>query len=108
MASSENLSMAGELLNVLSPYAYHSCVSNLHSNDTVQLTKFNRDRLPSNHWVDTKRFVTASNRVLPNALFEMFGEYSSETGSEVRDNIVGWTYDNYREIKTATNIALTQ
>ena len=100
--------MAGELLSVLSPYPYHSCVSNLHSNETVQLSKFNRDRLPANHWVDTKRFVTSSNRVLPNALFEMFGEYSSETGAEVRDNLVGWTYDNFREIKTATNIALSQ
>ena len=108
MATSENRSMAGELLSVLSPYPYHSCVSNLHSSETVQLSKFNRDRLPANHWVDTKRFVTSSNRVLPNALFEMFGEYSSETGAEVRDNLVGWTYDNFREIRTATNIALSQ
>ena len=108
MASSENLSIAGELLSVLSPYPYHSCVSNLHSNETVHLSKFNRDRLPANHWVDTKRFVTSSNRVLPNALFEIFGEYSSETGAEVRDNLVGWTYDNFREIQTATNIALSQ
>ena len=38
----------------------------------------------------------------------MFGEYSSESSADVRDNLVGWPYDNYREIKTATNIALTQ
>ena len=108
MASGENLSMAGELLSLLSPYPYHSCVSNLHCSDSVQLTKFNRDRLPANHWVDTKRFVTSTNRVLPGALFELFGEYSSESSTVVRDNLVGWTYDNYREIKTATNVALTQ
>ena len=108
MASVDDLSMAGELLQVLSPYPYNTCVSNLHSNETVKLTSFNRDRLPSDHWMDTKRFVSATNRVLPGALFEMFGEYSSETGVEVRDNLVGWTYDNYREIQSATNVAMTQ
>ena len=34
--------------------------------------------------------------------------YSSETGSEVRDNLIGWTYDNFKDIECATNVAMTQ
>ena len=53
-------------------------------------------------------FSAVSNRTLPHGIFELFGEYSGEDGATVRDNMIGWTYDNFRKIATCTSIALQQ
>ena len=67
-----------------------------------------QDKTGQNFWVDTKRFLSGTNRTLPQGIFELFGEYSGEDGSTVRDNMIGWTYDNFRQIETCTGIALRQ
>ena len=70
--------------------------------------KFNRERLPEGTWITCKRFLTNSNRVVPNALFDLFGEFSNQTGSIVRDNMVGWAIDNYRLLENVCKIAMEQ
>ena len=40
------------------------------------------------------------------AMFELFGEFSSQSGPEVRDTMIGWSYDNFRMLESAFNVAL--
>ena len=108
MATAEKLSMAGELLHDARAKSYDTCLSNLTKTHCVNLTKFNRDRLPEGTWIMCKRFLTNSNRVMPNALFDLFGEFSNQTGSIVRDNMVGWAFDNYRLLENVCKIAMEQ
>ena len=75
MATAEKLSMAGELLRDLRAKSYDTCLSNLTKTHCVNLKKFNRDRLPEGTWITCKRFLTNSNRIMPNALFDLFGEF---------------------------------
>ena len=108
MVTAEKLSMAGELLLELKAKLYDTCVSNLTKTHCVNLKKFNRDRLLEGTWITSKRFLTTTNRVVPNALFDLFGEFSNQTGSVVHDNMVGWAFDNYRLLEDVCKVALTQ
>ena len=55
-----------------------------------------------------QRFVNKSNRPVPDAMFELFGEFSSQFGSEVRDTMIGWSYDNFHMLESAFTVALRQ
>ena len=100
--------MAGELLRDLRAKSYDTCISNLTKIYCVNLKKFNRERLPEGTWITCKRFLTNSNRIMPNALFDLFGEFSDQTGSIVHDNMVGWAFDNYRLLENVCKIAMDQ
>ena len=100
--------MAGELLRDLRAKSYDTCISNLTKTHCVNLKKFNRERLPAGTWITCKRFLTNSNRIVPNALFDLFGEFSDQTGSTVHDNMVGWAFDNYRLLENVCKIAMDQ
>ena len=39
-------------------------------------------------------------------MFEIFGDYSNESASSVRDNLMGWIYDNYRSVEQWTHVIL--
>ena len=80
----------------------------LNQNTCVNLKKFRRERLPEGTWITTKRFVNKSNRPVPDAIFELFGEFSSQSGSEVCDTMIGWSYDNFRMLESAFTVALRQ
>ena len=108
IATAEKLSMAGELLRDLRAKSYDTCLSNLMKTHCVNLKKFNRERLPEGTWITCKRFLTNSNRIVPNALFNLFGEFSDQTGSIVHDNMVGWAFDNYRLLENVCKIAMEQ
>ena len=100
--------MAGELLRDLRAKSYDTCISNLTKTHCVNLKKFNRERLPEGTWITCKRFLTNSNCVVLNALFDLFGEFSDQTGSIVHDNMVGWAFDNYRLLENVCKIAMDQ
>ena len=97
--------MAGELLLRLKAKSYDTCVSNLTKTHCVNLKKFNGDRLPEGIWIMSKRFLTTTNR---SALFDLFKEFSNQTGSVVCDNMVGWAFDNYRLLEDVCKVAMTQ
>ena len=108
MVTSGKHSMAGELLLGLKAKSYDTCVSNLTKTHCVNLKKFNRDRLPEGMWITSERFLATTNCVMPNTLFELFGEFSNQTGSVVHDNMVGWAFDNYRLLEDVCKVAMTQ
>ena len=45
---------------------------------------------------------------MPNALFDLFSEFSSQMGSTVRDNMVGWAFDNFRLLENVCKVAIEQ
>ena len=108
MVTLEKLSMTAELLQGLKEKSYDTCVSNLTKTHCVNLKKFNRDRLPDGTWITSKRFLSNTNCVVPNALFDLFGEFSSQTGSIVCDNMVGWVFDNFRLLESVCKVAMEQ
>ena len=108
MAMCEKLSMTAELLQGIKEKLYTTCVSNLTKTHCVNLKKFNRERLPEGTWITSKRFLSNTNRIVPNALFDLFGEFSNQTGSIVHDNMIGWAYDNFRMLEGVCRIAMEQ
>ena len=59
-------------------------------------------------WITCKRFLTNSKRIVPNALFDLFSEFSDQKGSIVHDNMVGWAFDNYRLLADVCKITMDQ
>ena len=108
MAMTEKLSMTAELLQGLKEKSYDTCVSNLTKTHCMNLKKFNCDRLPEGTWITSKRFLSNMNHVVPNALFDLFGEFSSQTGSIVCDNMVGWAFDNFRMLEGVCKVTMEQ
>ena len=108
IATLGKLSIAGELLLGLRAESYDTCVSNLTKTHSVNLKKFNRDRLPNGIWITSKRFLTTTNRIVLNALFDLFGKFSNQTGSEVCNNMVGWAFDNFRLLEDVCKVAMAQ
>ena len=87
---------------------YDSCVSNLTKIHQVNLKNFRRERLPGGTCITTKSFVTKMNHPAPNAMFELFGEFSNQSGPEVRDTMIGWSYDNFWMLEGVFSVALSQ
>ena len=108
MASIKNQSLTEELLEAFKEKTYDTCVSNLTKTHRVNLKKFKRERLPEGTWINTKRFVNNSNRPVADAMFSLFGEFSNQAGTEVRDTMIGWSYDNFRLLERVFKVALDQ
>ena len=101
-------SIAEEIIDAIKDKTYDSCVSNLTKMHRVNLKNFRRERLPDGTWITMKRFVTKTNRPVPNAMFELFGEFSNQSGPEVRDTMIGWSYDNFQMLEGVFSVALSQ
>ena len=48
----------------------------------VSVDDFRRTRLPPEHWIDTRKFLTR-RRELPSGIFELFGNFSDESAYTV-------------------------
>ena len=108
MAASSLKIMTEEIIEAIKDKTYDSCVSNLTKTHCVNLKKFRRERLPEGTWITTRRFVNKSNHPVPDAMFDLFGEFSSQSGSEVRETMIGWSYDSFRMLDSAFMVALRQ
>ena len=85
-----------------------STVNNLTKTHCVNLKKFRREWLPEGTWITTKRFVSKTNCPVPDAMFSLFGEFSNQSGPDVRDTMIGWSYDNFRMLESTFKVALNQ
>ena len=63
----------------------------------ISFSAFQKQNLRPGYMVDTRRFLSKTKRELANGMFEIFGDFSDESASFVRENLMGWIYDNYRE-----------
>ena len=108
MAASSSKSMTKEIIDAIKDKTYDSCVSNFTKTHCVNLKKFRRERLPEGTWITTKRFVNKSNHSVPDGMFELFGEFSSQSGSQVCDTMIGRSYDNFCMLESTLTVALRQ
>ena len=69
----------------------------------VSVEEFRRNRLPPDHWVDTRKFLTR-RRELPSGIFELFGNFSDESAYTVWNNMIQWVQDNRGNFKIWTSI----
>ena len=53
----------------------------------VSVDDFRRTRLPPDHWIDTRKFLTRRHE-LPSGIFELFGNFSDESAYTVRNNMI--------------------
>ena len=69
----------------------------------VSVDDFRRTRLPPDHWIDTRKFLTR-RRELPSGIFELFGNFSDESAYTVRNNMIQWIQDNRGNFEVWTSI----
>ena len=87
-------------------YSYHDLMIALYKKDTIDLKGAHAKLGGTGVWIDTGRFTKGTRLHNPNGLFDLFGEYSRQTADEVRDLMIGWIYDNYRNVKGWTRMAM--
>ena len=69
----------------------------------VSVDDFRRTRLPPDHGIDTRKFLTR-RRELPSGIFELFGNFSDESAYTVRNNMIQWVQDNRGNFEVWTSI----
>ena len=94
------------LMAKIAPYNNIACA--ITNDRAVEMKAFHKNILKKERWVDVWKFVSKGKCELSNGLFEIFGNYSDEPPHMVRDNLLGWIYDNFRKIETWFSIALKQ
>ena len=57
-------------------------------------------------WVDVRRFVKKHKHFNLSGLYELFGTYSDQSADDVRDCLMGWILDNYRNTQSWLRMAL--
>ena len=57
-------------------------------------------------WVDLRRFIKKHKHFNPSGLFELFGDYSDQSADDVRQCLMGWILDNYRNVQSWLRMAL--
>ena len=57
-------------------------------------------------WVDVRKFVKKHKHYNPSGLFEVFGAFSDQNTDDVRDCLMGWILDNYRNVQPWLRMAL--
>ena len=57
-------------------------------------------------WTDVRCFVKKHKHYNPSGLFEVFGSCSNQSADDVRDCLLGWILDNYRQVQSWLCMAL--
>ena len=86
MTEKENC-IASELLSIILEYNYRRYVQCIWSHDAVDEVSFHSMGVRSTHWIDVRNSFTG-NLINQDHLFEIFGAYSSEEPSVVRQGMV--------------------
>ena len=89
-------------------YKFNDIIGIISAKNGIGIKAFQKQRLRPGYWVDTKRFLSKTKRELANGLFEVFGDFSNELASAVRETLIRWIYDNFRDVGTWTKLMLTE
>ena len=87
-------------------YKYQDLMIALYEKDTIDLKAAHGKLGGTGVWIDTGRFTKGTRLHNPDGLFDLFGEYSGQTADEVHDLMIGWIFDNYRNVKSWTRMAM--
>ena len=87
-------------------YKFNDIIGTISVKNGINIKTFQKQCLRPGYWVDTRRFVSKTKRELANGLFEVFGDFSNESACTVRENLIGWIYDNFRNVGMWTKLML--
>ena len=87
-------------------YDYQDLMIAMYEKEIIDLKSAHAKLGGTRVWIDTGRFSKGSRLHNPNGLFDLFGEYSGQKAGEVRDLMVGWIYDNFRNVKDWTKMVM--
>ena len=87
-------------------YKYQDLIIALYEKDIIDLKMVHNKLGGTGVWIDTGRFTKGTRLFNPGGLIDLFGEYSGQNADEVHDLMIGWIYDNYRNVKGWTRMAM--
>ena len=89
-------------------YKFNDVIGTINAKNGISIRTFQKQRLRPGHWVETRRFLSKTKHELANGLFEVFGDFSNEPANLVWDNLMGWIYDNFRDVGRWTKLMLKE
>ena len=90
----------------LNKYAYLDLMLIMSAADCTTIKDVHDKLKKAGKWVDIRKFVKKHKHYNPSGLFEVFGEFSDQNADEVRDCLMGWILDNYRNVEKWLRMAL--
>ena len=87
-------------------HRFNDLIGIISPKNGISIREFQKQKLRPGYWVDTRRFLSKTKRELANGMFEIFGDFSDESASVVRENLMGWIYDNYRAVEEWLHVML--
>ena len=80
-------SMAGELLQLLSPHNYTDCIQHLSNKEVFAQKLFALTELSETHWLDMQKYYHQRCKNA-NQVFELFGNFNDENPVQVRKDMI--------------------
>ena len=87
-------------------YSYLDLMMIMSRNDVTSVKAIHYKLKQAGKWVDIRKFVKKHKHYNPSGLFKLFGSFSDQCVDDVRDCLMGWILDNYRNVITWTRMAL--
>ena len=89
-----------------SKHRFNDLIGIISPKNGISIRAFQKRKLRPGYWVDTRRFLSKTKCELANGMFEIFRDFSEESASVVRENLMGWIYDNYRAVEKWIHVML--
>ena len=87
-------------------YTYLHLMMILTNQDVTSVNAIHEKLRCAGKWVDLQRFIKKHKHYNPSGLFELFGDYSDQSADDVRECLMGWILDNYRNVQSWLRMAL--
>ena len=87
-------------------YNYLDLMMIMTETDITSVKAIHEKLKTAGKWVDVRHFVKKHKHYNPSGLFEVFGSCSNQSADDVRDCLLGWILDNYRQVQSWLCMAL--
>ena len=110
MASSDQNSIANELLQMISNAKFTQVLCLLNPEFALTINHFKRikDITLNSYWIDTQKCITKSSKPIASGIFDIFGLFESRLACEARDEMIEWALEHKEELGETARIALRQ
>ena len=87
-------------------YTYLHLMMIMTNQDVTSVNAIHEKLKCAGKWVDLRSFIKKHKHYNPSGLFELFGDYSDQSADDVRECLMGWILDNYRNVQSWLRMAL--